>query len=419
MIGIAIRKIELKQISLIFFYLFLFFLPLYEAPKNIFGGLFIISGLVFVARDFTLSNRRTQKGPNTLFFWVLLIFTFSPFLAGLGDTVLSQTEKMSNALNWAIMPGICLVLFLLKLNERQVLGSIQILCFSGVIAIAESFLSWEGIYPQLNSVGHVNQSALYAMFLAVGAAILLVQEKPKVFHCFLAVVTLIAVIAYQGPARSLVAFAGLSIILAVATLIYFGNRKDLFYLVVASLCGIVSIAVFAFAPAEKLWIYEDFKVELEDRLRSTSNPYSQRDRLLNSSLEISGSSAFGFGIKSFSKVVTESALKARVLNREGDWEEEKKEFFVSTHGHSLFGNVLVERGWFGVTVLGLGLVVIGFNFLGRGFGGDPMAFLGVLTVGTVLLTGLGQTTLHNEHGQLALLLLMLTDRIVNLNRRSD
>lgn len=110
-----------------------------------------------------------------------------------------------------------------------------------------------------------------------------------------------------------------------------------------------------------------------------------------------------------------AALAAWGLNL--DSEESREWYFHTNHGHNLFTTILVERGLVGIAFL-LALLII----VGRRMGSllhseaqrDPKGRLALaMTAGgcgvlvSILVTGMANTTLMNEHGQVALILLAL------------
>lgn len=396
----------LKPITFVFFYMFLFFLPLYEAPKNIFGGLFVILGAVW-----WVLNKRSLlcelHGQQKEILSLLLLLVITPFFSGLGEHTLDSTDSFANALNWSLMPLIALVFLLIKPSERQSLVAVRLLCVSGVVAVIQSFFSWDGVYPELNSVGHVNQSALYVTFLLVGVGFIFFSDRFSRLDWLLGIVVSICVFAYQGPARSLVAFAGAVVACGILVVGYFVVKQKWMAATSAFVIGLTIILVGMTTPYKHLGLYADFKKELDSRFDSVADPFSQRDRLLSSAWLVASDSAFGYGIKSFSNAVTWERLEAKALAQELNWDQIQSDLFVSKHGHNLFANVLVERGWVGVLSIALflfSIILIQTRYFARG---DGLSLPILATLILVLLCGLGQSTLHNEHGQLALLWIVL------------
>ncbi len=90
----------------------------------------------------------------------------------------------------------------------------------------------------------------------------------------------------------------------------------------------------------------------------------------------------------------------------------RKIYFIPLRtAHNLFANLLVERGWLGVCVFTMFLLALLFYF-SNSFQFVASQF-GILTLCVIIVSGLGQSALHVEHGQLALLCLafVVKDRI--------
>lgn len=381
--------------------LFLFFLPLYEAPKNIFSVLFFLLGGWIVIRHqhavgFFL---KMDLAPR-----VFLLLAISPFFSGIGSPYMGFGERFLSALNWSLMPLVALVLMLFDVSRNQLLWALRVLCVGTVLAVIHGFSQWKSGYPELNSVGHVNQSALYLAFTLVPVGLLFVNRQ-RYWDSLLALAGLIAVFWYLGPSRSLVGF-GAALIVVVGFWLIISVERGWFRIFLGSMCVAVTLVpVVVKAPAEYFSLYQGFKEEFDQRVAFKGDLYSQRDRLINSSIEIAGGSFTGFGLGSFGEAASWENIKAAVIKRKADWNKERLKYFSSSHGHNIFANLLVERGLLGVGSIALCLLVILGVFLRsiRQIGSQ----VGVLTILVILIGGLGQSTLHVEHGQLAFICLAL------------
>lgn len=399
-----------KALAWLFFSLFIFFLPLYEAPKNIFSVIFIFFGVASIVTQISALKYFKNADVVCLAFALLVL---SPFFAGIGSTVMDVSDRFWSALNWALMPLVALVLLMVNFTALQLIWSLRIFCIGTIVAIIESFSSWSGwlgSYPELNSVGHVNQSALYLAFSIIPVGLLLGIRRNLV-NMILGVVVVAAVFWYQGPAKSLVGFAAFVMALGGVWSIYCWTHRYIKTLIGSLALSLAALLVALTIPPTYLGYYEHFRSDLQHRWDSEKNPYSYRDRILNSAVEVSGKSLLGFGLGSFGEATTLQRIKASVESRGGDWDIEKDRFFSTSHGHNIFANVLVERGWIGIMVLSLCLLA--FLILFRRAAQSIGAQLGLLTLFLILFAGLGQSTLHVEHGQLAFICLALCFVIIN------
>lgn len=393
---------RLESINAVLFLLFLFFLPLYEAPKNIFSGLFVLLGFWIAFKKGTLLRPLQDRNIEA---WAFLLLALSPFFAGINSPYLDAGQRFSSALNWALMPLVAFVFLLTEDSETLIRNSLRVLCMSAVVGVMEAFYSWDDwIYPQLNSLGHVNQSALYLAFSMIPSGMLLFMHR-NLKDSLLAIGSLVAVFIYQAPAKSLVGVGTSVVILASFWAMFWIARGQIKFLTMSIALGLCFLPLLISTPPSFFGPYEEFKIELDERLNSKHHLYSHRDRLVNSALEVAGDSLTGFGLGSYGSATQVQNIRTSVIARGGNWAEQRGEFFSSTHGHNIFATVIVERGWLGVLAIGSFLLAISFGFLK--LIKKESSQIGFLTVMIIWFAGLGQSTLHVEHGQLALVCLAL------------
>lgn len=399
--GMLERCSNLKRLTIGCFLLFLFFLPLYEAPKNIFSVLFVCFGL-WVSFSQENAADRFKSGDMVVLTFCCLVIT--PFFAGLSSPYMDWPSRLSSALNWALMPLVALIMLLLNFSKTQLIWALRLICLGSVVAVIEAFYSWSGRYPELNSVGHVNQSALYLAFSLI-PAILLAIRYSHISDIILAIAVFGAVFYYQGPAHSIIGLSASLSIVAGVWIMFCLNRNHKNILVGSISLGILIIWFAVQQPPEFFGHFKGFKHELDIRLGSKNDPYSQRDRLVNAAIEVSGDSLTGFGLGSFGAATHLSKIRTKLEARGGDWEVEKGNYYSSSHGHNIFANVLTERGWIGVSSIAFVLTYWLFYF-GRGWR-TVDSQIGILVIVMICLAGLGQSTLHVEHGQLTFICVVL------------
>jgi len=394
-------SIRLKNTAFVFFLLFLFFLPLYEAPKNIFSVLFVfVGGWVAFYRENAVELFKSKD----FVVWAFLLLTISPLVAGLNSPYMVWPSRLSSALNWALMPLVALVVITVNFSKAELLWGLRSVCVGSIVATVEAFYSWSGPYPELNSVGHVNQSALYLAFCLIPATLLMMRYAHKL-DLLLGIAVIVAVFSYQGPARSMVGFGASLAVIGGAWIIYCWNRDYLKILGGSFVVGFATLSFLIPLPPHVFGWYADFKQEFDDRLSSKHDPYSRRDKLVNTAIAVAGDSVVGFGLGSFGLATQDSEIQKAVEAKGRDWRVERGNYFSASHGHNIFANLLVERGWFGVSAFVIFLLYLLARF-SRKLGIEESQ-LGVLIVAIVSLAGLGQSTLHVEHGQLAFICLAL------------
>lgn len=385
---------RVKDIALLLFFLFLFFLPLYEAPKNIFSVLFIFIGGWIAYHQHAVARFKSKD----FIVWVCLLLAISPLMAGLDSPYMNTFERLKSALNWAVMPLIMLVILLIGFSKEHLLWAYRVICLGTSVATIEAMISRTGSVPELNSVGHVNQSALYLAFSLIPALVLLISSKKNIFDWVLSLGTIWLIAWFQAPAKSLIA-AITCVLIATSFIGLICARRftPLMLAVCILIGGGAAYWVIKLEPAH-FGVYAGLKSEFDDRLSSDTDPFSKRDRLVKTSIAVAKDSAFGFGLSSFGRATQVDELQRIVVQNNSVWTLEKDKYFSSSHGHNLFANVLVERGWFGVSVFAVFFVVVIYRLSLKWMTTD--AQVGLVSILVALTAGLGQSTFHVEHGQL-------------------
>lgn len=393
------ENLVFRNTSFTLFFLFLFFLPLYEAPKNIFSVLFVFTGLWVAIRECGFLRIFINEYINK---WAFFLVAMSSFLAGIDSPYVDLSQRLFSALNWALMPLIVLVFLMLRPSLSIVDWALRVCCTSIIVAVIEAFLSWSGPYPELNSVGHVNQSALYSAFCLIPAGLLVIRRSSQV-DVPLAILSTVSIFWYQSKALSLV---GLSVSIAICAGIFFiyclkrGRIRLMSGMVL--ICLSLAVSVW-FLPPPYFGPFQEVKQEFDDRLHSKIDPFSQRDRLLNSAWVVAGQSLVGFGLGSFGEATDLARVEVAIKEMGRDWTAEGSSFYSSSHGHNLFANVLVERGWIGIFSIASFLIALLWSLRRKAYFEESR--VGILLLVVTMLAGMGQSVLHVEHGQLVFLCL--------------
>lgn len=384
------------------FYCFLFFLPLYEAPKNIFAVLFVVAGVLSL-----IKTRKPffQSGSVDFIIISLVLIFFSVFIAGMKSEYLLFEERIRSALNWSLLPLVPLIYIFLRPSYTVLLNTLIIVCISLSIGIIESLSSWSGEYPEINSVGHVNQSALYTTFGAFAVFMLMQSKLPIALKVLLCGGSVLLILYYQALARSMVASIGLLFLFTSAFILFLLLEKNK-WLRLIYIPGVTFLALGVVFVSADLPIIDRFKEEIREHLTADDSHFSHRETLVYTAT-IFGDTWFGHGVSSYGKVITKENLKRKLGLSEDQWTAVKHRYYISNHGHNLFATVLVERGWVGVfSFVGMFFMII------REFFNRRKQFFenftdGMMLISLVLLLSLAQTTLHVEHGALVFVLLGL------------
>ena len=370
----------------------LFCLPLFEAPKNVFSVLFLITWGLSVIRGAGLGLSSHFELPIA---GLAAILWVAPLVA----EPLHPITPLVSPLRWTLLALFALAACRLDYLDVQVNVLLAALMLGGVAAVAESFWVWSAsgnVYPEFRSVGHVNHSSMYSLIpLAVGFGALFMRER---WLQLLGVVAIISTLAFLPPSRSLVGGVAVGSILIVGVAVMAWRRWSLrsFALVVLTM-SFVAAGLMQTPPAIH------FRNELWSRLNG-EDIFSSRDRILNSALAVwDRNPLLGTGWFSFGPVTSEGAVRAALA--EDGQEYDPNNYAHMPHGHNLWTTILIERGLFGFTFVNVLLLqyfltfwplVLNSEQLSRRERGAAVAAL-LIVVGFVV-AGMGNTTMMNEHG---------------------
>ena len=374
--------IELASLNL-----FLFFLPLLEAPKNIFAFLYILSATI----NLVCKKRWTESERLLIFFTAIIILT--TLLAGSASDILPLEQRLRNSLYWLTMPILCSLFIVRGYSYTEKKQLLSVFCISMVVLILEAFYQNTN---SLRSVGHPNQSALFATTAYV-ILVWLVANQRSIMIRLMAVVAIFLTIIFIIRTSSLLS-VGLVIIVSLSWMlsgVRFKRSRWLHYIMIFIVASISLVALFG----KNLEIHDKMKSRLE-----SSSMTSHRIELLNSyRLFFDDHFLLGWGVGSFKQVVTEERVKAKLNIATGDqWHPISRRFHFSQHAHNFYGQILIERG-----LIGLIVIVAYVATIMRALPSKRDFSLITPLLIIFFCGGLFQTTLHAEHGILGLWALCL------------
>jgi O-antigen ligase len=377
-----------------------FFLPLFEAPKNLLWLAYVAVWVVNRLRAQDLGSR--WDGWDTLFaLWIASAFAAAAF-AGMHHDEWRSTSDVVRYVS---------ILWLVKrsgYSDRELKAVLGMLVASTVIGLAYGYwrlYSGEGKSGtlQLHSVGHVNHTAIYiAIMLGVCAAWLFAawpRWRLGQRAVGLAVAVLVLVSLIVTASRGAVGI-GL-VLLGLLALAWWPRWR-------APLAGVALILVLVTVAAAVIGLDV---VRKQEQNEANSNVLSFRDGVWRMGLEgWRRYPVFGVGLDNY-QYITPEAIKGWRSERGEDFDPARYVHFP--HGHSLFVNTLAERGVAGLAALGAVLFawLAALVRLRPRRGDDDLAWLlwGGALSGWFVSVGVGtvNTTLHHEHAILATLLLGL------------
>jgi len=377
------RRIELGALLAL-----AFFLPLYEAPKIIAWALFIVVWLVNHARA------RNFGGRWDAWDWLIGAWLASGFVvascAGLHQSEWRGTvDLLRNGL----------LLWLLRRSDYSPREQRAVLYWllAGTIAglALGAWRTWHGAPElELNSVGHVNHTAIYLAILLGASAAWLFSGGKGVAATALILLLLSLVVSASRAAIGV----GLVMLIVLAAVWWPRSRRPL--------GAVVAVVIVTVAGA---WFSGAEVFQKQRQIERAQGVLSYRDGIWRAALVAwQRYPVCGIGTDNYNLVNLER-LKAWRTEAGKDFEPTQYKPYV--HAHSLYINTLAERGLIGALALAAVLAAWLGSLLRhrpkREATDDDWIWWGAAASAWIVSTGVGlvNTTLHHEHGMLAAMLL--------------
>ena len=391
--------LNLNLIEFTFLIFTVIFIPSFEAPKNLFLVLFVITSIYRQIKNKTLSKWQP-------FDLIILIYLFSAMLSAIfpgipnGNEWKGFTGMFTWALfGWAVSRINCTkvnLLFLIKLSIYSVVPVILWGIFQFV------FLKKTGEF-QLNSVGNVNHSAIYLVMIG-GALLGFLNEKNvtinlqrkslyKIFNYLLLMLIVYTLIICESRA----AFGAFIGILIAYDFIY--KKYNISILKVIILITLSMVFLFN-APIFKKTI--NYAVHNEH--------FSGRFGIWKTAMESSKIfPLLGAGNANWKKITLDQ-LQLSVEKRGKQFNAKDYKYPVA-HAHSVYLSALAERGWVGFYALLSFMLFWGFILISRfkltlkNSTNNIIWFSSFSAWAATFLIGIVNSTFHHEEALLAYLYL--------------
>lgn len=378
-----------------------FSLPLWEAPKNL---AWLAYAAVWI---FNRARRRDFGGPwggwDTLIAaWIASGYIVAAFAGLHGSEWRGAGDLLKyGSLFWLVKRA--------RYSDKEIIALLGTLVASTVIGLAQGYWRlWSGTGKsgtlQLNSVGHVNHTAVYiAIMLALCASWLFARWRawragPRAAAlaiCALVLVSLVVTASRDSIVAGLLALIALGIA-------WWPKWRTPLVAAVATMAVVIAVAFSLGLQAVR---------KFEENLAAGTGPLSLRDSIWRTGLVAwQRYPLFGVGMDNYS-AITQERVKGWLAESGKPYDAARYQPYP--HAHSLYINTLAERGVFGlgvlVAVLGAWLAAL-WGLRPRPpeddlawllWGGAAGAWFVSVVAGTL------NTTLHHEHAILALLLLGL------------
>jgi O-antigen ligase len=389
----------LKYLELIFLSLMLLSLPSFEAPKNIFLILFLITSLY---RQFIKKTKDSWK----LWDWIFLSYIASAFLSAIFAGIPNGAEwgGFRSILIWT---GFAWLLSRTQYEVKEITWIMWVTILGTLPPLAWGLIEYMVIHTkdtlQLHSVGHVNHSAIY-LGIILGAALSVtlstwrdVSFIKRLGLILLPIIFFVAIII--GQSRGVF---GISLIRLSLIILLIPNPKK-----IKAVAFTLFAIILALMPVMNAAI-----IQKQIANQNASNTLSDRDLVWNVSFEAARFyPVFGVGNGNWNRITLEDLKKSR---------EERGIPFDPTnykldagHSHSLYLTSLVERGIVGFIVLmafmGTWLVTLFRSYQKLKTSAQGSYIWGASLSAWIVTCGVGfvNSTFHHEHAILALLFLGL------------
>jgi O-antigen ligase len=390
----------LKVLSLIFLTLFLASLPSLEAPKNIFMFLFVISAFLIEVKDRTYKNYEIWDG-------IFLSLILSALLSASFGALNGYEWKGFRTILFTSLMGWILYRYKYTTKELNFFYWVTILSIIPPLlwGLSEVFIFNSKTSLQLNSVGHVNHSAIY-LTLIYGALVSKVvnidNNDSTIKKIGLYALTLI-LFASLVIGESRAAF-GCGILISLLSIFFSKksiNKKIMGYIyfsVLLALTVFLNVAII-----QKITI----KMDGHDIL-------SARDKLWSISIEGSKiNPILGLGNGNW-KLMPEEKIKQITESQNKNYNPDDFNFAIKHgHPHNLYLVYLAERGIFGLLTLA-GFILFWLFKLIKSYPrtkkskGYLLFWMSSLSAWiTVFGIGLVNSTFHHEIALLAFIFLSL------------
>ena len=393
---------RLKQFDLRFVFLIglLIFLPSFEAPKNLFALLFVVSWVVIAKRENNWGGK--WRVIDTIF----LLWILADIIVSINAVITHQFpgENFRDIIRFVL---IAWVLSRTNFSKNQMSKLALIAVMSTVVTIFYSYATLLGSRIELNSVGHINHTAIYLLLSYALSLTLLafnfnhLANWERLLLFFATIVLFVATIDTDSRATM-----GLVIIVTLFNMFYFvlHYRKIKFALAAILICTLLAT-----------WLAYNPPVALQ-RIQANKNILQDvtRDKIRNFSYyAFKSSPVLGVGFGNFGRL-TMSDIKEAII--EDNKDPASGQFLPFNHAHNVYYTYLVSGGLVAFSIfIWFWFYVIHVIIKLRAVAENKWIF--VSSVSVVMITlGVGwvNTTLHHEHAILSMLVLGL---LISRNRQ--
>jgi O-antigen ligase len=389
---------KLRLVEFCLLSLMIISLPSIEAPKNIFLVFFVLVSFVRQLRsEYTIPWKAWDS--------IFVLFIFTALLSCIFPGIPQGDEwKGFRVLLTYILTG--WLVARAAYSQQQILWLLGFAIVGVIPPLLWGYYEYLWVHTkhdlQIHSVGHVNHSAIY-LAIVFGASLSVslgywqkANLRNRILMVLLPVFLFVGLVVGQSRGA-----LGVAILLAVLLLLVLNKSFKI---------KLAGIGLLALALVFTVFMQAGV-VKKQEGLEKSDNVLSFRNQVWNVSFEACKfHPILGLGMDNW-KLVKPTDIQKAIESRHEVYDP--KNYLFPGHSHNIYLNTLVERGWVGLVAL----LVFMFYWLGyllrgyaRIFADDTEAALWGAAFSAWMITfgvGFVNTTLHHEHGILAMLMLGL------------
>jgi O-antigen ligase len=321
---------RLKQLDLRFVCLvgLLVFLPSFEAPKNLFALLFAVSWVVIAKRENNWGGK--WRVIDTIF----LLWILADIAVSINAVITHQLpgENFRDIIRFVL---IAWVLSRTNFSRKQISTLALIAVVSTVVTILYGYSNLVGGRIELNSVGHINHTAIYLLIAYALSLSLLsfnynhLANWERLLLSFAMIVLFVATVDTESRATM-----GFVIIVTLFNMFYFvlHYRKIKFALAAILICTLLATWL-AYNPSVALQRIQANKNILQDVSRDKIRNFSYYAFKTNPIL--------GVGLGNFGKLNL-ADIEKEVINDYNVFDTSK--YLPSAHAHNVYYTYLISGG---------------------------------------------------------------------------
>jgi O-antigen ligase len=370
-------------------------LPGFEALKNALLWSFLLYWLL--KRTWSVSPADCLRATVWWYDAVLLAIVTLGFISSALSSM--PSDSLTDSLDFLSIALLSIFLRRTRISETEFLTACLFILGGIAIALADGHFRLGNTRPTLHSVGHINQVAIYLGTAAAISAAIVWRSNGSVRYGSMIVLALLVYTTWETGSRN----AGLGIIIILLLMFMaslFADSHRIRSLIPLGLTAVFIGGMLSMSPT--------FYERQISYFQSYSKIDTAREALLNTALLVGREEVLiGHGVGRWAEATEPESVQRIATQRLGSYSAEH--YLHSSHGHNLVATWYVERGLIAVLLLIIFSVATALHYLRslRNDEGALMPAAGLLALLSICIYGVGNTTLHHEHGLLALAIIGL------------